>query len=538
MTSRPYDAGGINSEPRLNDFAGGVVDVPESASESGLRANQSPYSYNIDTSGRTIRKQRGFTRVTASATTGEVSGLWHDGQTGLIFVAHGTTLATLNGATLSNIAGVPTLTANQRTRYARLGDYVISVNGADAPVAYDHSGPSVSTITTDPATWTSGNWPHFVVEWQGRLFAATQDGFLYYSKLFDAMDWTPGTTAEDGGAILVNNDGGYVLAAVPYDRLLILLTTTGLQILEGSSSYVTGSVRPEFDQRTFDWYVISNEPKFVSPDAWVVADNALYAWTHRGPCRITSKDNTRTGVRIEYIGDAIARQFKSVVKLQNEIQAAHYPDRHQVWFSVAQNVSSTQLDYVLIYDYANIDPTTGYGAWNIRKGYAHKCMANVLDVNGVVQIYSGGYNGLVYKQNDGVDYDDQAMSWEHYTAHYPMATIAIGRTPIVTLMLGSRTTGSFTYGYSYDFSVNNYDSVTIDPPEPESEWTSDPTRSTWGTTYGVGTTGTWVSPKPFVRDVRVFGSGRRIQHRFHGNTKGADFDILEIMHPNINVGYV
>ena len=525
MTRYSYGTGTETASIILNDFSGGMVNTPQVMDYAQLSKTQSPYCYNVDTSGKSIRKIKGFSKVTTGAITGDISTIWYDTLTSTTYVGYGTQLGTITGTSITQITGGSGFTSNKTWAFCRVGSYILCINGTDQPKLWN--GTALSNITTPPATWAANNYPLYATNWMGRAFAfITNSDTLFYSKLRDLTDWSPGTAATSGGAFVVGSDGAPIRATVPLANGLLVIKDAGLYYFSG-----TGDTSGNFDQTTFDYRMLSTEVDCLSPRAVVEVGDALIVWGRNDVFWLEGTQDQQR-VSVTRIGAAISYDINNVTALQAQVTAAHYPQRNQVWFAVAKDNGSTTIDTVYCYDYV-------HKQWFKRNGYAHKCMANVKDPNGVTQIYSGGYspNGYIYQQNSTYDFDGAAILWQYYTSWIPLVGIAKGRSPLAIISLGPDTTQPISYTYAYDYNNSDYTSTTLSPNTSSSTWhTSGGTgTSTWGT--GGGTTGTYSTGSATVTQTKLYGRGRTIQHRFSGNVVGSNFAILEIMHPVTNQGY-
>lgn len=529
------DSGQQNPDVRLNDFSGGLVNVPTVLGAAAVPANKSPKSQNIDTTGKSLRAQKGFSKVTSGVVTGDISSMWYDTFTNKVFVSYGTKWAFLSGGTLTDLTGATGLTLNAITSFCRVNALILGVNGVDAPHTWDDDASTYAAIINPPATWIAGNYPAFVTNWAGRGFAAggaKDPDLLYYSVLYDPTDWRAGVDATAGGTFRIGSDGTQITALIPLSVGLVVIKDRGVYLLTGSATFDASTVLSNFDQTTFDYEQLSTDVNCISPRSWVMVEDTAYVWGTQQVYKL-SATQASSKIQVDIISHDIAFDVSTVNKAYaKQVCTAHYPARNQVWFSVSGTQTSSAIDTVHIYDYVN-------NAWNLRNGYSHKCMANVRDASNNIQIYSGGYsgNGYIFKQNDTVDYAGAAMEYIHYTAWIPLAVGAKGKANQVVFMLGSQTSGDIQYSYAYDFSDSYYDTDTISPDAPTSTWNSGG-GSTWGDNFGPSTTGMWMEGSPLIDTLPMFGKGRRVQHRFYSNLVGSDFDILEILFNDTTVGYV
>lgn len=524
-------SGQLNADILLTRF-GGRVNVPQVKDFTFLQPHQSPLSRNVDTTGESIRKMRGFSKITTTPVAGDISSLHYDPFTDNVYVGYEDKLGKLTGTTVTQLTGATGFANNSIWSFCRVADFLVAMNGVDTPQLWDEDTSTLIPVTTPPVTWGTGAQPHFCTNWMGRAFAAGVDGqqdILFYSELYDASTWTPGVTATSGGALTIGRDGVAITAVYPLADGLLIFKDPGLYYLRGSFD-----TNGNFDSTTFDWKLLSNEVDAHNFRSVVATSDSVFALGRRAVWLIHGTQ-AQQGIECVNVSRNIAFDIGQIVENLDQISSVHYSARNQIWFAVSKNNGSSQIDTVYAYDYVNLD-ADGQGQWFLRDGYSHKCHAMVRDVAGAYQIYSGGYanTGLIYKQNDTTDYDGLAIPCTYYTSWIPLVGLPTGKPVLSVISLGPQTVGPISYSYAYDFANSDYDALTLAPDSDSSTWNTGG-GSTWGT--GGGSTGTWTSGESSMSTNILFGQGRRIQHRFHSNLLGSDFAILEIKHPSITVGY-
>lgn len=529
-------SGRLNPDFRAADFSGGRVNVPEVLQAAQVDDTQLIKCQNVDVTGGSLRKMLGFSKQTSSAITNDVTNIWYDTFTQKTVVSYDNKLGELNGAgtAITQWTGATGFTTNAAWSFCRLNDHIFCFSPLDAPKKWD--GTTLTSITSPPVTWTAGNYPKFGVTWMGRVFAVQDNSdILYFSDLFDGDVWTAGTAADAAGAMTIGNDGIPITALVPLDQGLLIFKESGLYYLTGTYSYSTTHKEAQFDQTSFDWQLVSSEVGCVGWRAAIAVNQSVYAWGKQGVYTVTTSDNASVVASVTNIGLTIMADIKRVTTLYDNICAAHYSDRGQIWWAVSAT-DPTKIDTVHCYDYLNVKSGEP-GGWMLRKGYTHRCMANTR-IAGRQEILSGGYsgNGYLFLQNDSNNFDGAAMECIVWTAWFPLGLAARGKPNFMTIFLGPQPKGVISHTYAFDFATDYYESNRIEPPESDSTWNST-ASSTYGATYGSGTTGTYTTGQPFFDEFRLFGNGRRIQHRFYSNEVDASFDILEIVHSVTSLGY-
>lgn len=531
-------SGGYNPDIRIANFSGGRVNVPQVKGEAQLQSNQLARSINIDTSGGSQRKMKGFEKRYSTELNGDVSSLWYDFKTSSVYMAYGTKLAHTVAGVITDLSA-SSYTDNSIWSFNRIVDLILMCNGVDAAKTYDAVANTVAAVTTPPATWAAAP-PLRAVSWNGRAFAfQSNSDILYYSKLRDVMTWTAGANADSAGAMAIGDDGKPIKAIIPLTSGLLIFKDPGLYYFTGVAKTTGTLATSGFDQTTFDWQVIAPMVDCLGSRSAIAVDRAVYSWGRTGVYKIEGSE-TSGKVNITLVSNNIAYDVNNVTLRHEEVCAVHYAERRQIWFGVATNNGSTGIDAVHCYDYANLD-NEGIGGWMLRTGYQHKCMANVIDPDtNKVSIWSGSYEngsgkGFVHKQNVTTDWDGLPMETFAYSYWLPLGIAAKGKSNRAVFMLGQQTAGTITYNYAYDFNVERYEGGFITPDDLQSTWVSTAPPE-WGEEAGGGV-GTWSSAPAFIFDIPIYGGGRRMQHRFYSNEVGVDFDILEILHPVTTLGY-
>lgn len=527
-------SGNLNTDNRLTDWSGGRVSVPAVMQEAQVPINMLIKSVNIDTSGSSLRKMRGFTKWWATSFTTDITGIWYDITTTNIYVAAGGNIYTVTqGQTRTSL--VSGLDNTNPFNFTRLGDYVLAASTLNPVKAYNTTTSTMSNITTPPALWVAGNYPTAITTWMGRAFAFQKNSdILYYSKLRDPMVWTAGTAATSGGAIVIGSDGAPIKAVIPFSNGLLVFKDPGFYYVSGDTTYSTTNVDAEFDQRTFTWDLVNPNVDAVSQKAVIAVNQKVYAWGREAVWELAVSSNSYVPVNAINIAEAILPEVKSVQTNHDWVSAVHYADRSQIWWGVANNNSAT-IDTVHCYNYGSIASQEENGAWLLRTGYSHKTMASVR-LNNKVSILSGGYaaSPYLFLQNSGVNWDTAAMEYYAWLAWVPLGVGARGKPNFLKLYLGTGSNATVNYSYAYDFKVGAYDALNLTPSAPTSTWNTTGS-STWGT--GGGTTGTWNTGSSVILKTRLFGKGSVLQHRFYNKELNADLDIIAIVNNNITVGY-
>lgn len=542
--SAPNRSGVPDLAGRFFDFSGGYVDVPDVVGISKLKENQLQKAQNIDIGGGTLRKVKGFTKLTTSGGSGDVSTLRWDKQTGNSYCAYGSKLGYVNGTAITQLTGASGYTNNAIWDMCRQDDYLFWCNGVDAPQLWNTATSTLSGVTSPPATWTVGSYPGICASWMGRIFAAggslKPTDMLHYCQLYTPTNWVADTTASGPGAIRIGNDGRPIKALYPLDGGLLIIKDKGLYVLQGAFTYSGGA--NNFDQTKFDWDLHTNEVDAVSNTALVCVGRTIYVWGRSEVFALTP-DLYVNKFTVKVISKNIAASIKNVVNFQSSICAVPYKLRNQIWFSVAANSGSSGIDTVWVYNYGETDEDgnvneQGKGGWTYRNGYSHKSMCLARDSTGADLIISGGYaaNPYIYQQNQGTDYDGTPIECIAWTSYIPLGAGTQSKIGKCFFYLSTVTNQPIQYSYSYDYNGAAYASDVLVPDALTSNWNTSG-ASTWGATAGKGTTGTWTAGDSYIKPIPVFGKGRSLQHRFYSKMLGADFDILEFEYGTTLIGY-
>ena len=525
--------GGLSTQPHsLRDFSGGYVQTPETFQESAVQANQLVACQNFDITDGSIRKMKGFSKVTTGTVTGDVSSIWYDRYADKIYVGYGTKLAKLNTTATSIVdLSATTFTNNSIWSFCNVANYLFCVNGVDAPRKWLEATTTLSAITTPPASWGANNYPAFCVHWGNRAFAAgcgTDRDVLFYSVWNNVDSWAPGTTSSAGGAIRIGADGNPIVALIPAAKGLLVVKDKGLYYLSADTTYNTGTNELIYDQTKFDWVLLTGLVDCIGHRALCVVGETLYMWGTEHVYKV-SQTQESAGIKVDIVSQAISYHVRRVTTLKTSATAVYHPDRNMIIFNVAKDSGSSTVD-------------TGYclslatGGWMVRNGYSHKCMANVRDLNGSTQIYSGGYSGnsYIFKQFDTNNYNGAAMECSAKTYWDELSPSSRGRVHTAKIEVNTSATQSVSYTYAYDYEQAYYDGQALNSNELLSSWTASAGGSIWSTDPSRGQ---WVSQQPLNIAVDLFGDGNKIQHRFYSNSVDSDYAILGISYIPTSMGY-
>lgn len=421
---------------RLYDFSGGLN---TSSSPSSLQLNEASDLQNINLLATTTPAQAGFTARlgntahNASAMVGSSTAIHgmnyfrlSSGSDFLTAVA-GTKFyadAGLTG-TMTDRTGAVTITTGQDNIWTGtvLNDKLILVGGApDAPLKYTGSG-NIAALGGSPP---SGN---FGLTSNNYFFignTSSNPSRIQWSILGDPEDWS---STGSGSQDVSKNDGDTLIGAAVIDLNHMLL-------FKQNSIHDLITTTPPFPLF----------PKFrgvgaVSKRGIVTVDGMVYFITPQPRMKATD------GNRIYNFPDTIDTVWDALnVSRLKYIHGVYYPKREQILWFCSYGTATTH-DYCIIWDLKRkcwLRHTTGYK----------------MNVSGIVQdylLYSGAYDGKLYKQDVAQTYTDASETSATISAYwrsgwYDFQTMIQSKViPYFEVSYTSQSSGTFEVSYGYDF---------------------------------------------------------------------------------------
>jgi len=486
----------IGEEKIFLDFTGGLA---SSSYVMSIAKNQATLLRNvyISTEGG-IEKRRGNTAFNSSAMVSGstvVTGLGYykqgDGDEWLMSIA-GTKLFksdSLDG-TMDDITGALTITTGQDNiwTHTQMNDLSIFVGGApDAPIKWNGTGNGAVLGGTPP----SGR---FGFTHNNRFFigsTAANPSRIAWSILGNPEDWSgTGSGTQDIEA----NDGDVLVGAAPLNTDVVLL-------------FKENSIH-QFVTRTspFPSFPLFRGVGAVGKNAIVLVDGVAYFITPRGRMKATDGSTVISFPdSIDDIWDGLSR---TRLKFINGVRYTGEGIDHIIW--MCSNGSSTTNNLAIVWDLLNkcwLQHTSGYKA-----NVSTKTQAGVL--------YTGHYNGVIYKQDVSNVYRDNSET-------SPGAIDALWRSGwnLTTSMeksfhpfrlnvgMTSQTAGNLSTSYGFDFAEDQT-SEDLDMRAPGMLWD-----------VGIWDVDSWGGQMEVIRRIFIKGRGLSFQVAFENNVADQVFKL-------------
>ena len=289
------------------------------------------------------------------------------------------------------------------------------------------------------------------------------------------------------------------------------LTTpiTGLAVLFGKLFIFTRRGMYEltgYDRDTFSVSVVTLSTGCVTHKSIVKVDNNLVFWSDRG---VYSFD----GISVHYLGTNIESTVSGFNYNRTQfINAELYKARNQVWFAVSTG-SNTINNEVICMTY---DPTQAENAgiskdnvvFAVYTGMAFNCFGLERSSSQLDRLYAGGYDGLIYKQDQGTNDNGNAIDFVVKTPPMDMgAPEEFKRFRYIWLF--TKQTGNYTLNISYKTDFKPGDTTTT----VNMQQTTD--ASLWGTMiWGVSV---WGGSSIIKARVGLKANGQHLEIIFHKN---------------------
>lgn len=521
----------------LRSFAGGFYD-PRTVQEGIVPENACTYMYNVDTSTGLIRLVKGFQKLINYAFPSTIQGIWQDNYDNKIYVVSAGRLFQLDGTTyaVTSLTATAVFGTTTRVTFVRQGDYIFMVDGTVMPVVYNTATASFVTAGTHyPTSWGANRFPLFALTWNGRIFCFLKDNntsgvqydFIFYSKLYNPLDWRASATdASAGGAFQIGQDGTRITAIYPFNELIWVAKEKGLYSFGGDTKFQTSTQSPEYDQTTFNYHLLYPNISVSSPYGVVAYGGYVYFWGTNRVYVMSVSDYTNTTNTPDSISDNITASIIDSNSAFKDVQAVYDTRMNRIWFNACKDQSSSKFDRVLCYS-----PVTK-GWSSIRQSYSHNVYANAV-INGEVRILSGGYasSPYLYLQEQGTTFDGTAIDWQFNTPYMVINEDYNCLPKYVTIYYKKTASEGFQYNYALDFSQSTDEAFTIGAGEAVTSSWHDPNgvaTSTWGSAYPSGTTGTYMTEKTQSMQLRIKNKGHRIRHQFSSSGISGECDIISI----------
>lgn len=418
---------------RLFDFSGGLN---TQSPVTSLKVTEALDLQNINLfgpvgqTGFEARLGNGAYNSSAMASGAAVHGLGYyrqsDGDEWLMAVSGDKLFKSEFDGTMDDVTGAVTITSGQDNIWTHsvMNDLSIWVGGApDAPIKWNGSGNAAALGGSPP----SGN---FGIAANNRFFignTATNPSRIAWSILGNPEDWSgTGSGTQD----VQTNDGDTLVGAA---RLgvdhLILFKQSSIHDLNIRTS-------------PFPLFPLFRGVGAVSKRGIVEVGGMIYFVTPEPRMKATD------GTKIFDFPDTIEPVWDGLNKSRLKyIQGFYYPKLNQIWW-VCSNTTSNTHNLCIVWDIERkcwLRHTAGYGM-------------NVLTLAKDRTAYGGAYDGKVYEQDKASTYTDASESSANINAYWRsgwndmQSMINAKIIPYADLNFSVQSSGSFEYGYGFDFS--------------------------------------------------------------------------------------
>lgn len=408
-------------------------------------------NFNLDRDG--LRKRGGTQKVNVAAVSGtpQILGIFDyrlSGSSFQVFVASDGSIYKNTTTTIKT--GWST---SDKPSFAVHGDTLFICNGNDTPQTWDGVAASTSNITTPAADWSGTTQPfQFISHGKGasRRLWALMGNAVYYSVLGDGNDFA-GTGS--GKISIDSGDPRGLTGGIEFgDRLFVFSRDKAFLIDDTDVDPANwGYQGAQWEGGAAHWRVIVKTPNDVvvmTEDGDIYSLSAVQSYG----------DYKQASIARPAFMDSWLRE-KAVMSRIGEFHAIYDTSLRAVKFFIHQ-LSGTQNDTALVY-FIDRKPET---AWSIHdnrdatSGYKASCSALVKSGPNNVFVYTGGYDGFIWKLESSTFADDTSA----YTMLLRSERLAFGnmrnmkeyKRLIYTVRGGGDT------DISFNFAVDGVESVT------------------------------------------------------------------------------
>lgn len=390
-------------------YTGQTLVIPQSSGGYQFRTNREGVdpqflvgesrNFNLDRDGR--RKRGGTQKVNGSAVAGTPRIL------GLFDFRLSTGSFQVFTASDGNIYKNTTTTLNSgwsataKPSFAVMGSTLYICNGYDAPQTWDGVAVSTSGLTASSADWSGTVQPfQFIAHGKGasRRLWALLGNVVYYSVLGDGKDFA-GTGS--GKITIDTGDPRGLTGGVEFGDRIIVFTRDKAFVVDDSDADTAnwGYQAAQWEGGAAHWRVIVKTPNDVVA---MTEDGDIYslsAVTNYG-------DYQQASIARPAFMDSWLRE-KAIMSRVGEFHAVYDTSLRAIKFFIHQ-LSGTQNDTALVY-FIDRGPENGWAIHDNRdaaSGYKASCSALVKSGPNNVFVYTGSYDGFIWKLESSTFSDD------------------------------------------------------------------------------------------------------------------------------------
>jgi hypothetical protein len=476
---------------RFFDNTGGLVDR-YSPILLPVKAASDIQNIDLDQRGQLLKRNgsdlNNSTNMTRSTVTG---GGYHQSTTGTSFMAVvvGTNVWTTGntyGGSYTNVTGTATLTASitNLAQMVSFNDFGVICNDLDAPiqltasVAYRMPGVSTGAKTCE-------SYNNYLLLGNLSEGGVTFGSRLRWSDVAVLNNW-PANNYID----IEPSDGDSIVAIKRYQQnvyvfkkhsIYEVIQTGGL----GAEAFI---VRP-IARGIGAW--AKNSVKVVdNTGLFFLGQNGVYMFD---------------GSNFDFISDPIQRKVDGLNRSRYPYAVAEvYPAKNQYWLSVSNGVD-TKNKTTLVYDYIQ-------KAWSVYTGIEANALIQTEDSNGNVLLFSGDYNGNIYKLDTGTR-DEPGGVNTAIGASYTTPDLYFGspettkQFKYIYLFSKATTAATITVNIAYNFNDTYTDTKSLQIGSTGAVWGT----AIWGTDL-------WPGTSTQVQRIEINRSARALRLRFSDNS--------------------
>lgn len=290
-------------------------------------------------------------------------------------------------------------TADKKVHIMQWADDIFFCNGADKPTVWDGAAASTTDLANVPTDWAGSNYPKQMVQ-HGRgasirnwaLGCPTTPKTIYVTPSGSPKDFTQGTVLTFH---IETGDGFGVVGGIEFGDRLILFGKNKSFVIDDS------------DTDTNNWG--------YSESQWVggAANHRLIVRTPNDVVCMMENGEIYSVTAAESYGDyraaSLARPSFMHEWIKTYLNLGYIADFHAVYDPVLRAIlffvvraGETEVNTALVY-FIDREPKK---AWTIldnqdyESGYSALCSGVIRQSAGAWKIYTGGYNGRIWKLNE------------------------------------------------------------------------------------------------------------------------------------------